>query len=291
MRGGRGGSNSFRWALALCATWACSGAARVHPEPPVPATACALTDTPSTVADSSTITFTALGATREQCAFTLIAATLRPWPTATSGPWTVHIGITPTAAVARRVGGEGARNAIDAGSALIATDDIDLTTYAATRADLEVTPLPWDRTYVRLSPRAAGALGADAGPDAVRADARVAEAPACELFLPEATANSGSLSSKRVVYAVGDRTARELAERTVALAARSDATAVGLTAAELDFALRAGTELAYVVSVSRVSYCETLAALAQHTPWMSAHSVLPLIDTRAYAIAPRAPRP
>jgi hypothetical protein len=263
----------------------------VQPEPPVLATACALTDTLSTAADTVTITFSALGTTREQCAFTLIAATLRPWPSATSGPWTVHISVTPTAAVARRLSGEGARNAIDAGTALIATDDLDLTAYAAARADLEVTPLPWDRTYVRLSPRAELPLGADAGPDAVRADARSAEAPGCEPFLPEASADSGSLSSKRVVYDGADPTAREIAERIVALAGRSDATAVGMPAAELDLALRAGSELAYVVSVSRFSYCGTLAALAQHAPWMSSHSVLPLIDTRAYAIAPRTPPP
>jgi hypothetical protein len=277
--------------MTLCAACACTSVVRVQPEPAVMATACALTDTPSTVADTSTITFSALGTTREQCALTIVAATLRPWPTATRGPWTVHVSVAHTAATAHRLGSEAARNAIDAGPALIATDDLDLTAYAATRPDLEVTPLPWDRTYVRLSPRADPTLGARAGPDAVRADARSAEAHACEPLLPESSDDSGGLSSRRVVYDVADRTARELSERIVALADRSDVTAVGLPAADLDRALGTGNELAYVVSVSRFSYCDTLTAMAQHASWMSSQSVLPLIDTRAYAIAPRAPRP
>ena len=277
--------------MALCGAGACTAAMRVQPEPAVLATACALTDTPSTTADTAAITFSTQGTTREQCAVTLVAATLRPWPTATSGPWTVDVSVTSTGAIAHRLGSEAARDAIDARPALIVTDDLDLTAYAATRADLEVTPLPWDRTYVRLSPRGDVAVGADAGPDAVRADARSADAPTCDPFFGEASADSARLSSKRVVYDAADRTARELAERVVALAERSDATAAGLSAGELDLALRAGNELAYVVSVSSSLYCDTLAGLAQRAPWMSAHSIVPLIDTRAHAIAPRAPQP
>src|SRR5688572_9099876 len=261
MRRGRGGGKSFIGAMALCGAGACSGAVRVQPESPVLATACALTDTPPTAGDTSAITFSTRGTTREQCALTIVAATLRPWPTATSGPWTVYVSVTPTGATARRLGSEAARNAIDARPALIVTDDLDLTAYAATRADLEVTPLPWDRTYLRLSPRGDVPLGADAGPDAVRADARSADAPTCDPFLGESSADAGRPSSKRVVYDAADRTARELAERIVALAEHSDATAVGLPAGELDLALRAGNELAYVVSVSRSLYCDTLAGL------------------------------
>jgi hypothetical protein len=289
MRRGRGGGKSFIWAMASCAAWACTGAVRVQPEPPVAASACVLTDAPATTADTSTLAFSALGVTREHCAVTLVAAALRPWPGATSGPWTVRISVAPTAATARRLGSEDARNAIDTAPVLIATDDLDLTAYAATRADLEVTPLPWDRTYVRLS-RGDMPLGAEAAPDAVRADARLAEVPACETVLPGAGLHSDHPSSKRVVYDISDRTARELAERIVALTERADATAVGMSAGELDLALRAGNELAYIVSVPRISYCETLSVLVQRAPWMSSHSIFPLIDTRAHAIAPRAPQ-
>ncbi len=283
------GGKPYGWGLALCAIGACSGALRVPQEPPVSATACTLLQAPSIVADTTTITFDALGATREQCALTLAAEGLRPWPLASSEPWTVHLTLTPTEALVRRLDRERARNAIDAGSPLLATEDPDLTAYAATRADLEVSPLPWDRTYLRLSPRSGASLGGAAGPDAVRADARPADAPPCEV--PPTTLELDAVSSARVVYDGSDRTARELAERTVALVERSDATAVGLTAAELDVALHAGNELAYVISVPRASYCDALLALAQRAPWMTPHSIIPLIDTRAHAIAPRAPRP
>src|SRR5688572_2364675 len=84
MRRGRGGDKSFIGAVALCATVACSGGPRLQPEPVV-ATACALTDTLRMVADTATITVSALGMTREQCALTIVAATLRPWPAASSG--------------------------------------------------------------------------------------------------------------------------------------------------------------------------------------------------------------
>lgn len=262
----------------------------MQPEPVV-ATACALTDTLSMAADTATITFSALGMTREQCGLTIVAATLRPWPAASSGPWTVRLSVTPTAAIARRLDSEDARNAIDGASTLVATDDLELTAYAATRADLEVTPLPWDRTYVLLSPSASLGLGGEAGPDAVRIDARSADPPACEPFLPETSADSGSRSSKRVVYDVADRTARELAERIVALAERSDVTAGGLSAPELDVALHAGNELAFIISIARGSYCAGLAAVAQQAPWITPGAVQPLIDTRAYTIAPRPPRP
>lgn len=288
--GGGGGGRSFIGVVALCATVACGGGRRVQPKP-VAVTACALIDTLSIAADTATITFRALGMTREQCALMIVASTLRPWPAASSGLWTVRLSVTPTAAIVRRLDGEDARNAIDAGSALIATDDLELTAYAATHADLEVTPLPWDRTYVLLSPSASRALGSEAGPDAVRADARSADPPACEPFLPETSADSGTHSSKRVVHDAADRTGRELAERIVALAERSDATAVGLSDPELDVALHAGNELAFIVSIARGSYCASLAALARQAPWVTPGSVQPLIDTRAHAIASRPPRP
>src|SRR5687768_86342 len=290
MRRGRGGVKSIGWSLAVSATWACSSTVQFQPEPTIPVTACALVDAPSIGVDTATITFEAPAATREQCALLLAAERLRPWPSVSHGPWTVHITVGPTDARVRLLDTDAARDAIDAGVALMATDDLELTAYAAARTDLDVTPLPWDRTYVRL-PGVSMPLGITAGPDAVHTDARLAEAAPCEFSVTdEASVPTGS-ASKRVVYDGGDRTARELAERIVAVLEIADATAVGLSAAELDVALRAGSELAYVVSVPRASYCHALATLVQRGPWTTSQSVLPLIDTRAHGIAPRAPRP
>jgi hypothetical protein len=98
-------------------------------------------------------------------------------------------------------------------------------------------------------------------------------------------------SPVRVVYDAADRTGRELAERIVALAERGDVTAVGLPAAALDAALQRGTDLAYIVSVPRASYCDAVAALSQRAPWMASGAIVPVIDTRAYGIVPRAVRP
>ncbi len=274
----------------MCATWACSNTVQLQPEPIIPETPCALVDAPSIGGDTATITFEARAATREQCALVLAAEALRPWPGASRGPWTVLITVRATDATVRVLDSDAARNAIDAGAALMATDDVDLTAYAATRTDLDVSLLPWDRTYVRLS-WLSMPLGATAGPDAVHADARPAEAPPCEFTFTDESPVAKRNASKRVVYDGGDRTARELAERLVAVLEIAEATSVGLSAAELDVALRAGSELAYVVSVPRASYCETLATLVRRAPWMSSHSVLPLVDTRAHGIAPRAPRP
>jgi hypothetical protein len=96
-----------------------------------------------------------------------------------------------------------------------------------------------------------------------------------------------------VVFDAGDRTARELAERIVALAGDTAAAAVGLGPAELDAALRAGDDLAFIVSVPRVADhgCDAVATLARRAPWLAPHSIIPLIDTRAHAIVPRPPRP
>ena len=290
MRRGRGWGRSFTWGMALCALGGCGGTLRVPQNEPI-ATACVLAEPVSTTADSATIVFHATGITREQCAISIAAEALRPWPVATTEPWTVQLVVVPTHATARRLGSEDARDAIDAGFTLMATDDLDLVAYAASRPDLEVTPLSWDRTYLYLSPIRAGALGAGAGPDAVRVDARPAEPHACSSIPPRSDSLISSPSSMRVVYDVADLTARELAERIVALSERTDVIAVGAQATVLDGALQSGTDLAYIVSLPRSSFCDALAALSQRTRWMASGSVIPLIDTRAHAIAPRTHRP
>jgi hypothetical protein len=254
-------------------------------------------------ADTATIVFratagalragSALWAGRDACALRLVAAALRPWPSGWDERWTVGIRLTDTGAAAYRLSRERARDAIDVGAVIIATEDLGLIAYAAARPELDVTPLPWDRTYLRLAPGALAPLGGEFASEAVRVDARRAEPISCDTVVRGAAPVSASAPSVRVVYEAGDRTARELAERVVALLENTTATAVGLGPAKLDAALRAGDELAYIVSVPRFAErgCDALATLAQRAPWLSSPAIVPLIDTRVHAIVPRTPRP
>jgi hypothetical protein len=301
---GRGGRNRwFAWWVTLCALGACSGTlhppSESRPAERAPATeTCTLAEEPSRTSDTAAIAFRFAGAGpfsagRDACALRLIAEALRPWPTASNDRWTVQIALGDTGAIVHRLRAQSARDAIDAGVALIATEDLALVAYAAARPELEVTPLPWDRTYLRLAPGTGGPLGAAVSSDAVRIDARLAEPLSCDRVLPAPESRSVSARSARVIYPVGDPTARELAERVVALTGDRTAAAVGLDPGSLDAALRAGDELAYIMSVPRsaASGCSLVAMLALRAPWIAPHSVVSLIDTRAYAIAPRAPRP
>jgi hypothetical protein len=285
------------WVI-LCAMAACSAALRPSAEsqsaPGAPP--CALSEPPSHQGDTATIVFrvperdTPWGG-HGDCALQLVAMALRPWPTPSDDPWAVEVILTQGGATAHRLSGERARDALDAGLALIATEDLDLVAYGAGRPDLGVTPLPWDRTYLWLAPGLVSALGGELPTDAVRVDARHAAGLSCDTVLKPIT--SGRAASARVVYQTGDRTGRELAERVVAIRGDTTTTAVALGPAGLDAALRAGNELAYIVSVpsSGDVGCDGLAALARRAPWLGPHSILPLVDTRAYVIAPRAPRP
>ncbi|HET6702945.1 MAG TPA: hypothetical protein VFH14_14120 [Gemmatimonadaceae bacterium] len=291
MRRGLGGGRTLVWAGALCAIGACGGGARPSPGPRLGKATCAPAESPSTLADTATLHFRALDVPPATCAQTLAAEWLRPWGTGSSDRWTVRIALTPTGASVRRLDSEGARNAVDAGYAVLATEDLDLVAYASARADLEVTPLPWDRTYVVLSPAPVAALGAGTGPDAVRVDARAAESWECESVLSGTPPHGAPMRSRRILYAIGDRTAQELAARIVALTEDREVAAIGRSASELDSALIAGDELGYVVSVARASRCNAIAAIATRASWVGSHSLRPLIDTRAYAITPLGPRP
>ena len=291
MRRGWGGDKAFLWGVALSATAACAGALPPSPEPPVSEAKCSLVEPVTAAADTATIVLAAVGITREACGLTLAARTLRPWPASSNGPWTVLLTVTGEGVTARRLEREEARDAIDAGRTLLATDDVDLVAYAGARADLEVTPLPWDRTYLSLRPDGAVSLGDMIGPDAVSADAREADALSCDSLPSGEPGNASSPRSGRVLYSAGDHTARELAERIVALMPSRDAIAAGVGSDELESALRRGDVLAYIVSVPRASQCDALALLAQRTPWLTLAAIHPLIDTRAHAIAPRASQP
>ena len=288
MRRGRGGGRSLLCGVYLCGHAAC-GAARSVPEEPVPVT-CALTAAPSVAGDTAKVLFHAIDARRELCAQTLVARTLRPWPVASSDPWTVELALTPVGVRAQRLGSQRARDAIDAGPALMATEDLDLVAYAATRPDLAVAPLAWDRTYLAVS-ALPESLGSVTSADAVRVDARPVSAWECDAPGRDAVVGIGNGRSAAIVYDAGDRTARELAARIVALSNRANVTAVDVSTAELDVRLRAGADLGYIVVVPTESRCDALLALAQRAPWIGVRSIHPLIETRAHSIVPRASLP
>jgi hypothetical protein len=174
---------------------------------------------------------------------------------------------------------ERARDLLDADASVgaLITRDPDALSYATGRADLRVTPLAWDRTYVLLRP-APSRLAIDDSTlttDAVRVDARAAEGFACPSI---DSAAAPAASAPRVAYDRDDAVAGALAARIVALApARDRWTALALPAEALARAIAAGREGAYIVAVP--GSAPPCAAL----PW----SARPLIVTRAALIERR----
>jgi hypothetical protein len=186
------------------------------------------------------------------------------------------------------------RDALDRGADLVVTRDPLLVDYVSNRAEFATFSLPWSRTYVLLEAgdqqgELAGALNATSvrntlAKDAVWAGARAAEPPywwsdgtACGAA---STPRPGNASS-RVVYRKDDHVARGLAERIVALApAGTGLRAVGLDTDELAAAVRGGTERAYVLGLPR----QSLTPCRDASMWPEGARLLPLIDTRAYAI-------
>jgi hypothetical protein len=136
--------------------------------------------------------------------------------------------------------------------------------------------------------------------DAVRAEARAAE-PANWWTSVQGCQSSRSITQpptvrgqqpRRIVYSGDDHVARELAERLVAVGRR--ATATSLAPGEFARALRAGTELAYVVALPRASLapCHDLGSLLSTMPWLGPNGAvngafIPLIETRERAIVKR----
>jgi hypothetical protein len=215
--------------------------------------------------------------------------------------------------VSRRVPSGDPRDAIDAGSDVLVTDDPVAVSYATARGDLVAVPLPWTRTYVLAVPNAtpriasvllradfeSSALRASLAHDAVHVEARGAQpywwedgrvCSATHDSLPATPAADGR--SNRVVYRRDDGIARGLAERLVALDPRS--VAAGLTADDFARALRDGGEMAYVLDLPRVflSSCNDVGELLSQAPWLASGAgaetrLVPLIDTRETAIVRR----
>jgi hypothetical protein len=186
------------------------------------------------------------------------------------------------------------RDVLDRGADLVVTRDVALVEYVANRADLATFTLPWSRTYVLAETGlnqgaltrelSGGSVRTSLAKDAVRADARAAEPP---YWWSEAEGCGSDstlprrITSPRVVYRNDDGVARSLAERTVALApATAGLHAVGLDAREFATAVADGLERAYVIGLPRHS----LAPCRDASRLPSGARLVPLIDTRAYAI-------
>ncbi|HJR62446.1 MAG TPA: ABC transporter substrate-binding protein [Gemmatimonadaceae bacterium] len=202
-----------------------------------------------------------------------------------------------------------ARDLLDAGVDVVLTSVPAAIAYAATRPELAVHPLPWDRTYAILSssrrpgtatPEDLAALGDLFARDAIRTDARGARSsawwrdlPTCRVATPDGAVRTAALPRSRIVYAHDDSVARELAARIVAVAAfgsqrSQEATllgaalpelvtsgrmlsAVGLAPAELAVSLRAAFDRAYVVSLPSdpTAPCVALQELIDRAPLVS----------------------
>jgi hypothetical protein len=188
--------------------------------------------------------------------------------------------------------GRDPRDALDQDIDLVVTRDLQLVDYVANRTEFTTFPLPWSRTYLLIEQADGRLLEPVLGDtsmrrslarDAVRAAARVVEPPywwthpPCHSGATRTFAGSGT----NLVYARDDEVARGLAQRIVALApAGSGLRARGLPPAEFEAAIRRGTERAYIVGVPRHSLapCRDGAFLPEGA------RVVPLIDTRAFAI-------
>lgn len=184
-----------------------------------------------------------------------------------------------------------ARDLLDAGVDLLVTRERALRDYAATLKDFAVVALPWDRTYVYITPEASGGGGGtrfDGLEQAVRAEARRAEGDSWWLDLKSCGRSGQSVSAlpstgqRRILYSRSDPTARELAGR---LAALTRAVATGRSPDDLGAAVSAGKDWGYVVALPRATAdpCRTAKALLPE--W--AATITALVDTRPTAIVRR----
>jgi hypothetical protein len=209
------------------------------------------------------------------------------------------------------------RELLDSGEDLLVTDDPVVLAYAATLPAVEALPMPWDRTYAILVGSAPSEMDVEGveramrealARDAVRAEARASDfqfaagaAPECESVAApaglrvedRATMPPSSDGAALIVYPRDDRTARELAERLVALAAAPPGPAVPTWVSQLPRvaealpgdgfaeALRRRSEAAFVLALPRESTLPCALRLQPGPGW----SVRPLVDTRRRVVA------
>jgi len=219
------------------------------------------------------------------------------WPIGTGAFWATSG--TTTAQEIRAQNGRGdtlvfriasgdARDLLDAGVDLLITRDRSLRDYAATLKDRVVVALPWDRTYVYVTPEAGGTRF-DGLAQAVRAEARSAEGGfwwldlrPCGLGGPGSASPPPQSGQRRVLYSRSDPTARELAGRIAALT-RSVATA--RSTEDLKTAVAAGKDWGYIVALPRTTADPCRSARELLPEW--AATITALVDTRPTAIVRR----
>lgn len=222
---------------------------------------------------------------------------LKPSPSA-SGPYLVS----------RRIPTGDPRDAIDAGTDVLITNDPLAANYAAVRANMIAFPLPWSRTYALAIPRGvprivqllstSDSIRQSLARDAVHGEARAAEppywwdvAPSCHATLDALRATGTLNRSNRIVYRRDDRIARGLAERLVALDPHT--VAAGLSPNDFTRALSEDGDFGYVLDLPRrsLSSCGDLSALRAGAPWLASlgtdAKLVPLVDTRETAIVNR----
>ena len=240
------------------------------------------------------------------------------------------LGSLPTLIVrARGVADE--RDLLDAGVDILETRDPTVIDYARRIENYGVYPLPWDRTYAlvitpsaerltravsdTMSPADADEFRVALARDAVRADGRPAAAPtwwsadlSCLLYPPMFSRSfSVERGERRIAYPDGDPVARALAERIVAIARDTRASAPARRAltslapelmgdGSVPFAapverLGSGNSVppAYVLPLPRqtTSRCWSQSEFRLTHGWRFPERPIPLIDTRSYLIARR----
>jgi hypothetical protein len=192
------------------------------------------------------------------------------------------------------------RDAIDRGIDLVVTGDPDLLDYAGRRPGLTRAALPWRRLYFLLLPPGNAVLGpllpADTAgfrtalaQNAVRTEARPVELSSwtdSSARCSQRGARPGA-PSKSIAYPAGDPTARELAERLVAVAEGAAPTVRPLDPDSFAAALRRGDAVGFIVSGPVVA----AAPCVESAGWPAGARVVPLVETRAHAIVRRGAPP
>jgi hypothetical protein len=203
---------------------------------------------------------------------------------------------------------------------LLLTGDPATLDYAAALPHLQRVPLAWQRTHVFVaagrstaSPPLSEDVRQALANDAVRGEARGAQGPfwfdtaQCHPW-PIAGRVPRALRTPRIVYDANDGTARDLAERLVAVAKASGPSsatfldailpdgpqraiqrATGLTGEALANARYLGNDAGYLLSVASRSLdpCNDLYALVDTVPSLRPGTIVPLVDTRLQAVLRR----
>jgi len=219
-------------------------------------------------------------------------------------------------AVRIRFEGSDLRDAVDAGVDLIVSPDPAVVDYAESTGRYHTEPLPWQTIYLVVVPTGAWVSPAPALSGlggrligGVRMSAREAQAPfwwmgQAQCPLPRPAAPSGLRPNGAVVYPGDDPSAKDIAERLVALvgtdqgwtAAMRARTSSPLEAMALDRGeyvrrIRAGRDAAYVVALPStvLAPCLLLQSIHSLAPWLRSDGdgwaeAFPVVETRSYAL-------